>query len=622
MKIHRIVKLALLLAIAVAIPGIAQAEYCYTESGDVVNLTVQDSLIAIEPYSDGIELWGNIFMSEPGLDPAVEPRPLAENFALFRVRPGYTYEALETSLGQNPLVKKVTPVVFTPNGKRLTMTYTFICNFHPTATPQQINSMNAAHGVAVRDTLFGDPYWLLLEVTATSDRKVLDMANLYHESSLVRFARASMSAELELWSTPDDPLWQHQYHFHNDGSNGGRVDADIDLDDARNYSMPNTPMVIAILDDGVPEHEELLGERLLDGYDYFRLKDNAVPGHYNWHGIGVAGIIAAMDSNSTGVCGMTGFASKILGQKITGERNPFFPNDPLPSANDAQIALAISDAIDAGAKVINNAWGCVYCAYEELYPTTPFWIRKADSLGVVMVFASGNRGLERPGELAWPAMMPEVIAVGACDKTDYPYYWANYGPGLDVISVSSHYQPVLADLWTLDQMGDLGANPQFGPCDGTNSNYNCRFGGTSAACAQVTGVVAMILKRRPDLTGDTEKIREIIRCSAEKEQFGGGLNDTGIVTITVGWGRLNAARALAAITRGDADNNGTISISDAVYLISYIFAGGPPPKPAFLNGDSDGSGSNSISDAVYLINYIFAGGPEPPISYTGQSTAY
>ena len=61
---------------------------------------------------------------------------------------------------------------------------------------------------------------------------------------------------------------------------------------------------------------------------------------------------------------------------------------------------------------------------------------------------------------------------------------------------------------------------------------------------------------------------------------------------------------------GDADNNGIITISDAVFLINYIFSGGPAPCP-LRNGDADCNTITTISDAVYLINYIFAGGPAP-----------
>ncbi len=62
--------------------------------------------------------------------------------------------------------------------------------------------------------------------------------------------------------------------------------------------------------------------------------------------------------------------------------------------------------------------------------------------------------------------------------------------------------------------------------------------------------------------------------------------------------------------KGDADGNLFISVSDAVYLLYYIFAGGPAPAPLEV-GDVNCDGIVSISDVVYLINYIFAGGPAP-----------
>jgi hypothetical protein len=61
---------------------------------------------------------------------------------------------------------------------------------------------------------------------------------------------------------------------------------------------------------------------------------------------------------------------------------------------------------------------------------------------------------------------------------------------------------------------------------------------------------------------------------------------------------------------GDANGDLTVNISDAVYLINYIFVGGSAPDPLW-NGDADCTGIISISDAVYLITYIFAGGPAP-----------
>ncbi len=68
--------------------------------------------------------------------------------------------------------------------------------------------------------------------------------------------------------------------------------------------------------------------------------------------------------------------------------------------------------------------------------------------------------------------------------------------------------------------------------------------------------------------------------------------------------------ALPSSVCGDADGSAIISISDVVYLINYIFGGGPAPNP-LPAGDGDCNGIVTISDAVYLINYIFAGGPVP-----------
>jgi M6 family metalloprotease-like protein len=61
---------------------------------------------------------------------------------------------------------------------------------------------------------------------------------------------------------------------------------------------------------------------------------------------------------------------------------------------------------------------------------------------------------------------------------------------------------------------------------------------------------------------------------------------------------------------GDASGDGNIDISDAVYMISYIFSGGLPPDP-LLAGDANCDGAVDISDVVYLIAYIFSGGDAP-----------
>ncbi len=61
---------------------------------------------------------------------------------------------------------------------------------------------------------------------------------------------------------------------------------------------------------------------------------------------------------------------------------------------------------------------------------------------------------------------------------------------------------------------------------------------------------------------------------------------------------------------GDCDDSKRMDITDAVYLVTFIFGGGPAPSPLQV-GDTDCSGRTDITDAVYLVNYIFASGPAP-----------
>ncbi|MCC6963511.1 MAG: VCBS repeat-containing protein [candidate division Zixibacteria bacterium] len=89
-------------------------------------------------------------------------------------------------------------------------------------------------------------------------------------------------------------------------------------------------------------------------------------------------------------------------------------------------------------------------------------------------------------------------------------------------------------------------------------------------------------------------------------------SDNDVIMVHWGWdfsGLTFLVNSLDWI-RGDADGDGSIAISDAVYLVNYIFAGGPVPAP-ITSGDPDCSGAISISDGIYLINYIFGGGPAP-----------
>ncbi|KPL04142.1 MAG: hypothetical protein AMJ73_04585, partial [candidate division Zixibacteria bacterium SM1_73] len=61
---------------------------------------------------------------------------------------------------------------------------------------------------------------------------------------------------------------------------------------------------------------------------------------------------------------------------------------------------------------------------------------------------------------------------------------------------------------------------------------------------------------------------------------------------------------------GDANGDGVVNSADVVYLINYLFKGGPAPEPMAAGDSNDDCVINS-ADVVYLINYLFKGGPAP-----------
>jgi hypothetical protein len=61
---------------------------------------------------------------------------------------------------------------------------------------------------------------------------------------------------------------------------------------------------------------------------------------------------------------------------------------------------------------------------------------------------------------------------------------------------------------------------------------------------------------------------------------------------------------------GDVNRDGSVTVADVVYLINYLFKGGPAPDP-LMRGDVNHYGNVTVADAVFLINYLFKGGPAP-----------
>lgn len=66
-------------------------------------------------------------------------------------------------------------------------------------------------------------------------------------------------------------------------------------------------------------------------------------------------------------------------------------------------------------------------------------------------------------------------------------------------------------------------------------------------------------------------------------------------------------------SRGDANEDGTLNIADANFILAALFSGGAAPSNPD-SADVDDNGNTDISDPVYLMNYLFQSGvpPAPP----------
>jgi parallel beta-helix repeat protein len=90
---------------------------------------------------------------------------------------------------------------------------------------------------------------------------------------------------------------------------------------------------------------------------------------------------------------------------------------------------------------------------------------------------------------------------------------------------------------------------------------------------------------------------------------GDGIGDTPYFIATCG---QDGYPLLSGCTylRGDANGDGIIDLGDLVYLIGYLYKGGPVPDPVWV-GDCNCDEIVNLGDVVYLISYLYKGGPPP-----------
>ncbi|MDP3704017.1 MAG: S8 family serine peptidase, partial [Candidatus Omnitrophota bacterium] len=240
------------------------------------------------------------------------------------------------------------------------------------------------------------------------------------------------------------------------------------------------------------------------------------------HGTHVAGTIAAVGNNGTGIIGVAP-QGRVMGIKVLSSGG---------GGLGSSIAAGIAYAADNGADVINLSLGWPAGIFDQVVADA---IRHAYTLGVVVVVAAGNSNAN--AQTFEPANLPEVITVGASDHTDARAFFSNFGGKIDVIAPGGGGQEPPPDEKPYYNILSLRYSASEAPADHpwvVGGRY-MRLAGTSMASPHVAGAVALILARRPALT--IEQVRHALRMSADDVGPSGWDPE-------VGFGRLNVEQAV------------------------------------------------------------------------------
>jgi subtilisin family serine protease len=247
--------------------------------------------------------------------------------------------------------------------------------------------------------------------------------------------------------------------------------------------IKGTNISIAVIDSQIDVHHPDMDGVFADQYD--AVGGPAEKPHP--HGTGMAGAIAAHRK-------LMGIAPAARIYAI----HAFSSNAASADSTTFNILKGLDWAASKGVRVINMSFA------GPRDPSMERALKNAHDKGIVLIAAAGNAGPKSPP--LFPGADPNVIAVTATDSNDKIFSGANRGryiavaaPGVDILV------PAPDDTYQLTT-------------------------GTSVSSAEVSGIVALLLERNPNLT--PEEVRKILTVSAKHpgtkerdDDFGSGLVD-------------------------------------------------------------------------------------------------
>ncbi|MEM6808802.1 MAG: S8 family peptidase [Pseudomonadota bacterium] len=386
-------------------------------------------------------------------------------------------------------------------------------------------------------------------------RKALDLAQMLAKIQAdpnVEYAEPDLL--MQPLATPNDALYNEQWHYYE--STGG-----LNLPAAWDTTT-GAGTIVAVIDTGYRPHPDLVAN-LLPGYDMIsdtfvsvdgngRDSDATDPGDASsagqcgpgqparsssWHGTHVAGTVAAVTNNGTGVAGVA-YGAKIVPLRALGRCGGYTSDiaDSIIWASGGSVAGTPANANPAD--VINMSLG----GGGACSTTTQSAINTARANGSTIVVAAGNSNTNASS--ANPANCNGVITVASTDRNGARAYYSNFGSVVDVAAPGG-------DVTTGGANGVL-STLNSGSSGPVADNY-AYYQGTSMAAPHVAGLAALLKAVDGSLTPD--QIESTIKATARS--FPGTCNQCGT-------GIADAAAAVASITGGGGGPGGDTELENGV----------------------------------------------------------
>jgi len=426
------------------------------------------------------------------------------------------------------------------------------------------------------------PGYFVAEAGAPSE--TLSLTAALRKTDGVLAANPILGRKLAKKILPNDRYFPDQWFLLNTGQSRGKPGIDLNILSAwERYH--GRGVNIAIVDDGLQlAHPDIAPNAQSNLHHDYRDNDkDASPGGTDdFHGTAVAGVAAARGNNSLGVAGVAYEAALVSIRLVGGFVQ-----------TDEQSASAILHS-NRVIHVSNNSWGAEDDGRNLDGPGPLMRAARENAVrngrngkGTILVWSGGN-GREVQDDVNYDAYANSMHVFPVAAINDLGKQAAYSEPGACVVVTApsnvgeSSAQEGIA---TADLIGDDGLNYVPVGDDLTDTSYTRYFGGTSAASAMVSGVVALVLEANPNL--GWRDVKELLMRSATQvdpfdsdwvtngaglrfnHKYGGGLvNASAAVTMATNWMNLGPQisqfqeRTNLALSIPDNDPNGTSLVFD------------------------------------------------------------